>query len=298
MTHACLVTLASTQSLLLAASSQGQAIGAFNVLHLETAEALVAGAEEAGRPIILQISENCVRFHEGLEAVAAASLTIAEKSTAQVAVHLDHAESAELAERAIDLGFSSVMFDGAKLPFNENVEVTRRIVAIAHNAGAAVEAELGEIGGKDGAHAPGVRTDPAEAVLFVHETGVDSLAVAVGSSHAMVDRSASIDLDLITRLKDAVPIPLVLHGSSGVSDDLIVQGISRGLVKINVSTHVNKVFTRAVRDYLAINCTVVDSRKYIAAGRDAMAVEVSRMLSLFAGVTSGRRDDNLQAYGA
>ncbi|SFR72677.1 fructose-bisphosphate aldolase [Agromyces sp. CF514] len=275
------MTLAPTQRLLDEAVAARRGIGAFNVLHLETAEALVAAAEQTGLPVVLQLSENCVRFHGGLEPIARATLAVADASSAEVAVHLDHAEDAELALRAIDLGFGSVMYDGAKLPFEQNVATTRRVVAHAAASDVLVEAELGEIGGKDGAHAPGVRTDPDEAARFVDATGVGALAVAVGSSHAMTERVAAIDLDLISRLRDAVPVPLVLHGSSGVSDDLIVAGIRSGLVKVNVSTHLNAQFTAAIRDYLEANPTAVDSRKYLAAGRDAIAREAARLLELF-----------------
>lgn len=277
------MTLARTSHLLAQAQEDGGAVGAFNVLHLETAEALVAAAEEAGLPVILQISENCVAFHGSLAPIAAATIALAETATVPVAVHLDHAESEALALEAIDRGFTSVMFDGAKLPFEENVAATARIVATAHAGGVDVEAELGEIGGKDGAHAPGVRTDPAEAAAFVAATGVDALAVAVGSSHAMTERTAALDLPLIARLADAVPVPLVLHGSSGVPDETIVAGIGAGLVKINVSTHLNVAFTGAVRAYLDEHPSVVDSRKYLTAGRAALSAEAARLLRLFRG---------------
>jgi fructose-bisphosphate aldolase class II len=201
-----------------------------------------------------------------------------------VALHLDHAESEELALQAVDLGFGSVMYDGAHLPYDANVEVTRRVATYAQDHGVYVEAELGKVGGKDGAHAPGVRTDPAEARSFVEATGVDALAVAVGSSHAMTERSAALDLALITRLKEAVRLPLVLHGSSGVADETLVAAIRAGMTKINVSTHLNGFFTRAVREYLDANPSVVDSRKYIKAGRDALVLETARLLTLFAKV--------------
>ncbi len=282
------MTKAQTAELLSAARERGAGIGAFNVLHLETAEALVAAAEAAGLPVILQISENCVAYHGGLDPLAHASIALAHSAAVPVAVHLDHAEDVDLALRAIELGFDSVMYDGSKLPFEANLAETRRVVAAAHAAGVAVEAELGEIGGKDGAHAPGVRTDPAEAREFVAQTGVDALAVAVGSSHAMTERTAALDLDLITRLAAAVPVPLVLHGSSGVADETIAAGIRAGLTKINVSTHLNKQFTQALRDYLAENPTTVDSRKYLAAGRSAIANEADRLLRLFA--TAGGTD--------
>jgi len=206
-----------------------------------------------------------------------------------VAVHLDHAEDERLAVQAVDLGFGSVMFDGARLDYDDNVEATVRVVEYAHANDVLVEAELGEIGGKDGAHAPGVRTDPDEARRFVEETGVDALAVAVGSSHAMTERVASVDLDLIARLHDALPVPLVLHGSSGVADDQLVAAIAAGMTKINVSTHLNGFFTAAVRAYFDANPTVVDSRKYVAAGRDSLGAEAERLLKLFADRSGGIR---------
>ncbi|WAH98282.1 class II fructose-bisphosphate aldolase [Arthrobacter sp. MMS18-M83] len=278
------MTLVSTRELMDAAAANGIGQGAFNVIHLETAEGLVAGAEAAGVPLILQISENCVRFHGGLVPIARGAMSIARDSSVPVALHLDHAESEELALQAVDLGFGSVMYDGAHLPYDWNVEVTRRVAHYAQEHGVYVEAELGKVGGKDGAHAPGVRTDPAEARSFVDTTGVDALAVAVGSSHAMTERSATLDLALITRLKQAVQLPLVLHGSSGVADETLVAAIRAGMTKINVSTHLNGFFTRAVREYLDANPSVVDSRKYIKAGRDALVLETARLLTLFAKV--------------
>ncbi|APT85609.1 class II fructose-bisphosphate aldolase [Corynebacterium aquilae] len=275
---------ANTFDLVRDAAQRNVGIGAFNVIHLETAEGLVAAAERAGLPVILQLSHNCVRFHnDELEPLALAMLSLAKNSKADVAVHLDHCESVELAKQAIDLGFSSVMFDGSTLPTEENIAKTAEVVAYAHERGVTVEAELGEIGGK-GAHAPGVRTDPAEAKQFVADTGVDGLAVAVGSEHAMQERTATLDHELIGRLKEAAGVPLVLHGSSGVPDEEISQGIRSGMTKINVSTHLNGHFTRAVRAFLDENPTVTDSRKYIKAGREALSAEAERLLKLFAQV--------------
>jgi fructose-bisphosphate aldolase class II len=276
------MTLTPTRELMDAAVAAGTGIGAFNVIHLETAEALVAGAEDAGLPLILQISQNCAVYHGGLEPVAMASLEVARGASVPVALHLDHAEDDELARKAVDLGFGSVMFDGANLPWAQNVAVTAGVAAYAHAAGVSVEAELGAIGGKDGAHAPGVRTDPEEAAAFVAATGVDALAVAVGSSHAMTSRVAVLDLDLIARLHAAVSVPLVLHGSSGVDDDQLARAIRAGMTKINVSTRLNGLFTIAIRRYLTDNPRVVDSRKYMAAGRDAVSAEAARLLAIFA----------------
>ena len=285
------MTLVSARDLVHDAARRGTGVGAFNVIHLETAEALVAASAQAELPVILQISQNCADYHGGLEPIALATLAVARRAETPVAVHLDHAERPELVDEAIALGFGSVMFDGGALDYAENVALTAQVVERAHAAEVYVEGELGEVGGKDGAHAPGVRTDPQEARAFVAETGVDALAVAVGSSHAMTDRTAALDLDLIARLREAlrgagedgVDVPLVLHGSSGVPDDAIAAAVRAGMTKINVSTHLNGFFTRAIREKLEADPRLVDSRKYLAPARDAVAGEAARLLRLFAG---------------
>ncbi|MFJ1709481.1 ketose-bisphosphate aldolase [Kitasatospora sp. NPDC088346] len=265
------------------AAGRGVGVGAFNVVQLEHAQAIVAGAEAAGLPVILQISENTARYHGSLEPVGLAALAMARAARVPVAVHLDHAESVDLVHEAVALGFTSVMFDAATLPYEENVAATREITAYCHHRGVWVEAELGEVGGKDGAHAPGVRTDPDEARAFVAATGVDALAVAVGSSHAMLTRDAVLDFDLIGRLRAAVSAPLVLHGSSGVGDLDLTRAVSAGMTKVNVSTHLNKAFTRAARDYLDSHPEVADPRKYLGPARDAVAAEVARLLPVLNG---------------
>lgn len=276
------MTLAPAARLIAEARDAGTGIGAFNVVHLETAEALVAASESAGLPVILQISQNCADYHGGLAPIGLATLALAGAAATPVAVHLDHAERPELVDEAIGLGFGSVMFDGGALPYDENVRLTAQVVERAHAADVYVEGELGEVGGKDGAHAPGVRTDPAEALAFVRDTGVDALAVAVGSSHAMQQRTAALDLARIAELRSTLDVPLVLHGSSGVPDESLDAAVRTGMTKINVSTHLNGFFTRAVRDALAAQPDVVDSRKYLRAGRAAIVPEAARLLRLFA----------------
>ncbi|WGD38029.1 class II fructose-bisphosphate aldolase [Lysinibacter sp. HNR] len=273
--------LVNSASLIEDARSHNRGIGAFNVIHLETAEALDRAARSSG-PLIMQISQNCAAYHGELETIALPTLSIARNSTAPIAVHLDHADNFETVRQAIHLGFSSVMFDASALPYAENVAKTAEVVEYAHTRGVHVEAELGEIGGKDGAHAPGVRTDPVEAAKFVEETGVDSLAVAVGSSHAMTQRTATVDHKLIRDLARALSVPLVLHGSSGVPDGDIVTAIRSGMTKINVSTQLNKIFTASLRETLEDNPDMVDSRKYIRPARVALSVEAARLNALFA----------------
>jgi fructose-bisphosphate aldolase, class II len=257
-------------------------LGAFNVVHLETARVLVEAAERAQRPIVLQISENAVKYHGSLEPIGVATLALARKASVPVAVHLDHAESVELIHEAVGLGFSSVMYDGSKLSFEANRDTTADVVKHCHAHGVSVEAELGEVGGKNGVHDPSARTDPDEAALFVKQTGVDLLAVAVGSSHAMVSRHAAIDTGLVERIHAAVPVPLVLHGSSGVSDEGMRAAITAGITKVNVSTHLNGIFTGAVREFLEGHPAAVDSRKYFQEGNLRVVGEVERLLSLYA----------------
>jgi fructose-bisphosphate aldolase class II len=268
--------LARTGDLVAAAYRSGAGIVAFNVITLEHAEAIAAAADQAGAPVILQISENAVKFHGGrVGPIAAAAVAVAAETATPVSVHLDHVEDRELLHATADAGASSVMFDASKLEYRDNVAATKAAVDWAHANGLYVEAELGEVGGKDGAHAPGVRTDPGAAAEFVAATGVDALAVAVGSSHAMATRTAALDFELITRLRSAVGVPLVLHGSSGVADHDLRTAVSAGITKINVGTLLNVAFTAQVRTYLAADAIVTDPRRYLAPARDAVTRAVA-----------------------
>lgn len=273
--------MARTTSKKLIEDSQG-AIGAFNVILLEHAEAYVAAAEKTNIGVVLQISENCVKYHGALAPIGKASIALAESSSVPISVHLDHAEDMELVHEALDLGFDSVMFDGSKLSYKENVEASKRVADKCRGYGATIEVELGEIGGKDGVHAPGVRTNPKEAKDFYDSTRVDLMAVAVGSSHGQVTRETKLDLDLIKEIAAMLPIPLVLHGSSGVSDDEIQAAIRAGMKKINIATHLNHVFTDSVRDILEADSKLVDPRKYFKGARDAVAIETARLIEVLA----------------
>lgn len=285
------MTLTTTASLISSAYEKHRGVAAFNAINLETVEAIAAGAETANRPVILQISENAVRYHGGLTPLAHAAIAVASGSTMPISLHLDHATDERLVGIAVDLGFSSVMYDASELSYEENIARTAAVVRRCHDRGAHVEAELGEVGGKAmyracrdaGVHAPGVRTEPAEAAAFVAGTGVDALAVAVGSSHKMTTRDAALDEALIAALRRAVDVPLVLHGSSGVSDEGLRAAIAAGMTKINVATQLNKAFTAAVRERLEADRDLVDQRRYLGAGRDAMAAEAARLLTVISG---------------
>ncbi|MCK7622762.1 class II fructose-bisphosphate aldolase [Streptomyces sp. RS10V-4] len=272
--------LVPTGSIVGAARDARIGAAAFNVIHLETAEALVTAAERTRLPLILQISENCVRYHGSLRPLTKATLALAEESAAPIAVHLDHITDAELVHQGVAAGAGSVMVDASALPYEQNVATTAALTAWCHERDVYVEAELGEVGGKDGVHAPGARTDPDEALTFVRATGVDALAVAVGSSHAMRERTAELDKELIAALRAALPVPLVLHGSSGVPDDELRRAIAAGMTKINISTHLVSVFTRSIRQTLDGDPALVDSRKYVKPAREAVAQEAARLLEV------------------
>jgi len=272
------MTLVTMRDAVLSAAPGG--LGAFNVIQLEHAEAIVGGAEAARRPVVLQISENTVLYHRSLAPLTLACLRIAEESAAAVVVHLDHATQRELVAEAVALGVRSVMFDASMMPHDANVASTAEVARWCHDRSVWVEAELGKVGGKDGVHAPGARTDPDAAAAYVKSTNVDGLAVAVGSSHAMLTRDAELDNDLIAAIAAAVGEPLVLHGSSGVPDDGLVAAVAHGIVKINIATRVNQVMTAAVRDELNSDEGLADPRKYLAPAREAMTGEIERLLRL------------------
>jgi fructose-bisphosphate aldolase, class II len=280
------MSLARLTDVLAPAATSAVGVGAFNVFSIEHAEAFTIAAEAAGTPVVLQISQNAVRYHGALAPIGSATLTLARNSAVPVVVHLDHATEKALVEKAIALGFGSVMFDASTMAYEDNVTATAAVVRQCHDGGLDVEAELGEIGGKDGVHAAGARTKPDEARAFVEATGVDALGVAVGTSHAMTERSVALDLELISALRNVVPVPLVLHGSSGVPDEELVRAVEAGMTKINIATHLNHVFTESIRATLAADPAMVDSRRYLGPARDAVAAEAERLLRLLARYSS------------
>jgi fructose-bisphosphate aldolase class II len=282
------MTLVSTAELIAAAVARGGAVAAMNVITLEHAEAIAAGASECETSVILAISENTVRFHGGqLAPISAATAAVARLADVPISLHLDHVTDDTLVEQAAEAGFSSLMYDGGALSYPDNVARTRWARDTAHAAGLWVEAELGYVGGKSGAadsaHAPGVRTDPDEAQEFVEQTGVDALAVAVGSSHAMTSRSAALDLSLVEKLRDRVSVPLVLHGSSGVPDEVLRGAVAAGISKVNIGTAINVTMSNAIRGFLAGDATSVDPRLYLGAARDQIAATVRDLLAVVSG---------------
>ncbi|MGW0762505.1 class II fructose-bisphosphate aldolase [Streptomyces sp. NPDC002814] len=281
--------LTTTGELVTRAAAVHSAVAAFNIITLEHVEAVIAGAESVDAPVVLQLSENAVKFRYGrLLPLARAAVAAAERAAVPVALHLDHVQSDDLLRQAPGAGFSSVMYDASRLPYEENLAATRAAVDWAHAQGLWIEAELGQVGGKDGAppldaHAPGARTDPAQARAFVTDSGVDALAVAIGSSHAMTTRTATLDHALLERLAAALDVPLVLHGSSGVPDSELTAAVAGGIAKVNIGTALNLAMTGAIREYLAAHPEAVDSRKYLSVGREAMVRTVAEIIRVLGG---------------
>lgn len=274
--------LVSTATLVGDAWSRGGGIAAFNVITLEHAEGIITGAHRAGRPVIVQVSENTVKFHGGLiRPLGAALAALASEADVPVSLHLDHVESAALWRDAAGAGYSSVMVDCGSLPYEQNAAITAEVTKLLQQQGLSAEAELGYVGGKDtqvtNAHAPGTRTDPQRAAEFVAATGVDALAVAVGSSHAMTTKTAELDLDLIAALREAVPVPLVLHGSSGVPDEMLRAAVRAGIVKVNIGTALNVAYTGALREALSAKA---DPRPALKAAREAVADTAAHLLDV------------------
>lgn len=276
--------LVATGELVTRAAAMHSAVAAFNIITLEHVEAVIAGAESMNASVVVQVSENAVKFRYGrLLPLARAAVAAAEQAAVPVALHLDHVQSDALLRQAPDAGFSSVMYDAARLPYDENLAATRAAADWAHAQGLWIEAELGRIGGKNGespldAHAPGARTDPAEARAFVADSGVDALAVAIGSSHAMTTRTAALDHTLLKRLTGTLGVPLVLHGSSGVPDDELARAVAGGITKVNVGTALNIAMTGAIRAFLDAHPEAVDTRTYLSVGREAMVRAVAGII--------------------
>ncbi len=284
------MTLQNVHPWIQQAHQEGFAIGAFNANTMEQMQAIVLAAQAENAPVIIQVSHRALQYVgsgseiRGLQYMAAIGKVAAASVEVPVSLHLDHANENEVLQ-AIALGFTSVMFDGDYLPFAENVATTKRLCQIAHDVGVCMEAEIGEVPKPDGAaYDPNeiALTTPEEAETFVAATGIDILAIALGSVHGLKDKSVSLDLDRLAAIRARVNTPLVLHGSSGVNNEDIAQGIKLGLAKVNIATQLSKAFTGAVRDVLAADGELVDPRKYLGPGRAAQ-IEVVRERIRFVG---------------
>ncbi|MEJ5327847.1 MAG: class II fructose-1,6-bisphosphate aldolase [Candidatus Bathyarchaeia archaeon] len=298
--------LVTNKDLMVPARKNGYAIGAFNVQNLESALAIAEAAAEEKSPVIMQITPSVIKY-AGLAYITSIVKTAAQSAPVPVAMHLDHGEDFETAAKCIEAGFSSVMIDGSFLSFEDNIALTRRVVAIAHPRGVSVEAELGKLAGveeRSVEEKEAILTDPDAASEFVEKTGVDTLAVAIGTSHGAYKfkSEAKLDLERLKAISKKVSIPLVLHGASnvpqwivekankygaalsgakGIPEEQIKQAITLGIAKINIDTDLRLAFTATVREVLTNSPKEFDPRKILGPAKDAMKEVAKSKMQLF-----------------
>ena len=298
--------LATNKDLMVPARKHGYAIGAFNVQNLESVSAIAEAAAEEKSPVIMQITPSVIKYAD-LAYISNLVKTAAQLAPVPVAMHLDHGEDFETAAKCIGAGFSSVMIDGSFLSFEENIAVTKRVVGVAHPKGVSVEAELGKLAGveeRSVAEKDAILTDPEAAVEFVEKTGVDTLAVAIGTSHGAYKfkSEAKLDLERLKIISEKIGIPLVLHGASsvpqgivekankygaelsgakGIPEEEIKKAIALGIAKINIDTDLRLAFTATVREALATSPKNFDPRKILGPAKDAMKEVAKGKMRLF-----------------
>lgn len=270
--------------LLSKAHKEGYAVGAFNTNNLEITQAIIQAAEEMRSPAIIQVSEGGLKY-AGIETISAIVRTLAAKASVPVALHLDHGTDFNNVMKCLRNGWTSVMMDASKLPLEKNIAVTKNVVSIAHGMGVSVEAELGKIGGTEDNVTVDEReasmTDPDEALSFVKETGIDYLAISIGTAHGPYKGEPKLDFDRLKKIKELLNIPLVLHGASGVPEDSIKTAVSLGINKINIDTDIRQAFAWRLREVLKTDQEVYDPRKILGPCKDAMKEVVKNKMRLF-----------------
>lgn len=262
--------LVTTKQLLLDAQKNGYAVGAFNVENMEMVQAVVDAAQELHSPVIMQTTPSTVKYAD-VDYFFANAKTAAEKATVPVVLHLDHGNSFDLAMKAFRAGYTSIMIDGSHENFEDNIILTKAVVNACHPADVPVEAELGKVGGKEDDLEGGEGnpyTDPMEAKIFAETTGVDSLAVAIGTAHGVYKGVPKLDVERLSEIREAVSVPLVLHGTSGVPDETVKECIKRGICKVNYATDLRIAFSKGVNEVLKEDPDIFDPKKYNARGRE------------------------------
>jgi len=277
------MVLVTNKEVLDAANEGGYAVGAFNINNMEIAQAIVSTASEMNAPVILAASQGAISY-AGIEYLEAIVRTAAAGTDTPVTLHLDHGTDFNVILQCIRHGFTSVMIDGSSLPFKENIAITKKVVEVAHPCGVSVEAELGRLVGIEDqisvAERDAVFTDPDEAVQFVEETGVDALAVAIGSAHGIYKGEPKLDFERLKQIDKKVDIPLVLHGASGIPEDSVIRAVKLGINKINIDTELRLAFRDAVRKVVT-ESDVYDPRKICGPARDAIKEVVRYKIGIF-----------------
>lgn len=276
--------LLTGKELLLDAQKNKYAVGAFNVNNMEVIQAIISAAEELNSPVILQASQGGIKY-AGIDYIANLGKLAGRNSRVPVALHLDHGTDFDQVMLCIRNGFTSVMIDGSRFPLEENIAYTKKVVEIAHAVGVTVEAELGKIGGTEDHITVNEKdatfTDPEEARRFVEETGVDYLAIAVGTAHGVYKGEPKLDYDRIKAIRSIVDVPLVLHGSSGVPSESLKKAISLGICKINIDTDIRAAFANAIKEFVVNNPEEIDPRKILTPATNAMKEIIKDKMSIF-----------------
>ena len=258
------MSLVTTKDLMLDAQKNHYAIGAFNAENMEMVQAIIAAAEELRAPVIVQTTPGTLKYASPamFHAMVAAA---ASEASVPVVMHLDHGSSYELAMQAFRAGYTSVMIDGSHESFEDNIALTKSVADAGRAMGVPVEAELGKVGGKedDGPAVEGESpyTDPAEAKEFVERTGCTSLAIGVGTSHRVYTSDPHIEQSVVKAIRDAVDVPLVLHGTSGVPDEQVAEAVKNGICKVNYATELRQAYTKGFMAYMAENPACFDPKK-------------------------------------
>lgn len=261
-------------------------VGAFNAPNLEITKAIVLAAEKTNSPVIISTSEKELSY-AGVNEIAAIVTSLAKNSKVPVALNLDHGSSFDMAKKCINAGYSSVHFDGSSLPLSQNIKITKKIVNLAHKNGVSVEGEIGHIGGASSLHTSKIDVDedsladPKIVKEFFEKTGVDVIAVAVGSAHGMYKTAPKLDFLRIKKIEDYVKVPLVLHGGSGIPDTQIKKAIKLGMRKINVNTELRIAFSQTLRKTLANNKDEVVPYNILPASVEAVSKVVEEKIKVF-----------------
>lgn len=263
----------NTKDMLLDAQREGYAVPAFNIHNLETIQTVAEAAVELRSPVILAATPGTMDF-AGRAYIQAIAETAAKLNDIPIALHLDHHTTYESIVESLKLGTKSVMIDTSHQPFEENVALTKKVVEIAHEYGATVEAELGRLVGQEDDlqvdEQDGAYTDPDLAVQFVERTGVDSLAVAIGTAHGLYKAEPKLDFERLAKIRRLVDVPLVLHGASGLSKEDVQKCIELGCAKVNISTELKIPFSTGLRNYLITHPEETDPRKYMKPAKEKM----------------------------
>jgi len=266
------------------AEANHYAVGAFNCNNMEIIQAIIQAATIENSPVIVQASQGAIKY-AGLQYIVGLTRMAAEAAPIPVALHFDHGTSFEQVMQCIAKGFTSVMIDGSKLALEDNIELTNRVLAVARPCGVTVEAEIGKLSGTEDdiyvSDKESMYTDPEEALHFVRSTGVDALAVAIGTAHGQYKGEPKLDLPRLEKIKSLVNIPIVLHGSSGVPSEAIHEAVKRGVSKVNIDTNIREAFMAAVVAELGKNPNELDPRKILGPAREAMVEVIREKIRIF-----------------